>query len=250
VRPVVLLHGLLGSGRNLATLARDVVTRRPDVGAVLLDLTGHGTSPPLPPDADSTTLARDVLDSTRALGLTPPLAIVGHSLGGRVALRARWLEPAAIETVIVLDIPPGPLPATGEVASVLDVLLRLPETMPSRAEARAALIAEGLAPALADWLLLNGEARDTVYGWRIDRRALAALHARIASEDLWPAIESPRRPGRIRCIRGGDSRFVTDEDVARLQAAGCPVITIPNAGHFLHAEQPRLVADAVAAGLG
>jgi pimeloyl-ACP methyl ester carboxylesterase len=43
---------------------------------------------------------------------------------------------------------------------------------------------------------------------------------------------------------------VTDEDVARLQAAGCPVITIPNAGHFLHAEQPRLVADAVAAGLG
>jgi pimeloyl-ACP methyl ester carboxylesterase len=166
-----------------------------------------------------------------------------------VALRARVLEPSVIAAVIVLDVGPGPLPAAGEVAALLDVLLRMPETMPSRAEARAALMAEGLTAPLADWLLLNLTPRADVYGWRIDRAALAALHARIAAEDLWPAIESPGLPGTARCVRGGSSRFVSDDDAARLQAAGCPVITIPGAGHFLHVEQPRLVADAVAASL-
>jgi len=223
---------------------------RPDVGAVLFDLPGHGTSPPLPPGANSTTLARAVLDSAAALGLTPPLAVVGHSLGGRVALRARLLEPAAIGAVTVLDIAPGPLAATGEVATVLDVLLRMPETLTSRTEARTSLRAEGLAAPLADWLLLNLTPRDAVYGWRIDRHALAALHARIAAEDLWPAIESVGLPATVRCVRGGLSRFVSDGDAVRLQAAGCPVITIPGAGHFLHVEQPRLVAEAVAGGLG
>lgn len=191
-----------------------------------------------------------MLDTARTLGLTPPLALVGHSLGGRVALRIRRLEPSMIGTVTVLDVAPGPLSLRGEIAALLEILLRMPETMPSRAEARASLIAEGLAASLADWLLMNLAPHDAVYGWRIDRRALAALHARIAAEDLWPAIESPDLPRTVRSVRGGDSRFVSDDDVARLQAAGCPVITIPGAGHFLHVEQPRRVADAVAAGLG
>ena len=86
--------------------------------------------------------------------------------------------------------------------------------------------------------------------WRIDRHALAALHARIAAEDLWPAIESPGLFGPVRCVRGGHSGYVSDDDAARLQAAGCVVITIPGAGHFLHVEQPRVVAEAVASGLG
>ena len=124
------------------------------------------------------------------------------------------------------------------------------ETMTSRAEARASLMTQGLAAPLADWLLLNLAPRDDVLGWRIDRRALATLHERIAAENLWPAVESPDRPGMTRYVRGGQSRFVTDDDVARLQAAGCPVITIPGAGHFLHVEQPRLVAEAIAGGLG
>jgi esterase len=247
-RPLVLLHGLLGSARNLSTLGRLLVDRNPELDVVAFDLTGHGASAPLPPGADATTLAADVLNSARALGLRPPLSFVGHSLGGRVALRVALSEPASVGTVSLLDIPPGPLAAAGEVSGVLQILEHMPDSFASRGHARARLIAAGLAPTLADWLLLNLGPGSGGFGWRVDRRALADLHARVAAEDLWPVVEG-QRPWALSCVRGGASAFVTDGDVQRLQAAGCPVATIQGAGHFLHVERPDAVAEAVAEGL-
>jgi len=246
-RPVVLLHGFLGSARNLSTLARTLAERDPRLGVVALDLTGHGASPPLPPGADSTTLARDVLATTRALELAEPLSIVGHSLGGRVALRAALLEPTALAAVIFLDVAPGPLPEAG-IARVLDAVRRAPARVTTRGQARAHLVADGVPAMLADWLLLNLEPAGGGYRWRIDREALAALHARIVGEDLWPAVEG-RRAYALRCIRAGASGYVTEADARRLEAAHCPVVTIPGADHFLHAERPRETAEAVLAGL-
>ncbi len=145
-RPLVLLHGLLGSARNLATLARGLAARRDDLAIVAFDLTGHGASPPLPPAPDAATLAADVLTSAAALGLGTPLALVGHSLGGRVALRAAELGPWRIGGVTLLDIGPGPLDAGEGTEQVLAALLRAPATFAGRGEARAALVAAGLAP--------------------------------------------------------------------------------------------------------
>lgn len=249
-RPVVLLHGLLGSGRNLATLGRELAARNADLGIVLFDLTGHGVSPALPPGAGTAALATDVLASARALGLQPPLALVGHSLGGRVALRAAMLEPASIASVTLLDIAPGPLgPGRGgdDVAGVIEIFLTMPDALPTRAAARAALLQGGLAPAIADWLLLNLEPSGPELRWRVDRRALAELNTRVAAEDLWPAVEASSRRWIARCVRGGDSGFVGERDASRLEVAGCAVITIHEAGHFLHVERPQPVADAVAA---
>jgi pimeloyl-ACP methyl ester carboxylesterase len=247
-RPVVLLHGFLGSARNLSTLARDLAARDPALGVVVLDLTGHGASPPLPPGADSAALAGDVLATAAALGLDRPLALVGHSLGGRVALRVAGQAPKQVRSVTLLDIAPGPLAGDGEIARVLAVVQQAPETFTSRGEARAGLLAGGLAPGLADWLLLNVEPAGDAYRWRVDRRALAALHERIAVEDLWPLIERPR-DWALACVRGGASPYVREDDARRMEAAGGRVSTIDGAGHFLHAEQPAAVLDAVAAGL-
>ncbi|HVQ77182.1 MAG TPA: alpha/beta fold hydrolase, partial [Candidatus Binatia bacterium] len=93
--PVLLLHGFLGSGRNLGGLARRLAAGDPGLSVITLDLTGHGSSPPLPSGAhaapggaDLAMLAGDVLATADALGLRAPVPIVGHSLGGRVALRA------------------------------------------------------------------------------------------------------------------------------------------------------------------
>jgi pimeloyl-ACP methyl ester carboxylesterase len=244
----VLLHGFLGSARNLATLARGLAARLPDLDLVAFDLTGHGASPPLPPAADSATLAGDVLASARSLGLKFPLVLVGHSLGGRVALRAAGLAPASVGAVTLLDISPGPLDGEGGVERLLAALLRAPDTFAGRGEARATLLDAGLPSELAEWLLLNLESVGGIYRWRVDRRALADLHGRIAREDLWPVIEGPRS-WRLRCVRGGASPHVSQRDAARLLEAGCPVVTIEGAGHFLHAERPQAVIDAVADGL-
>jgi esterase len=247
-RPLVLLHGLLGSARNLTALARHLADRDAGLGVVSFDLTGHGASPPLPPGADAAALAADVLATARALGLASPLTLVGHSLGGRVALQAARLGPATIGVVVLLDIAPGPLAADGEASRVLEILLRMPATFVSRGQARARLTSAGLAPAPADWLLLNLEPDGDEHRWRLDRRAVADLHARVAVEDLWPVVEGPRRFS-LRCVRGGASDYVGEDDARRLEGAGCPVTTIAGAGHFLHAEQPQAVGDAVLAGL-
>jgi pimeloyl-ACP methyl ester carboxylesterase len=247
-RPVVLLHGFLGSARNLATLARTLAERDPRLGVVGLDLTGHGASPPLPPGADSATLAGDVLATARDLGLPAPLALVGHSLGGRVALRAALGAPDTVASVTLLDVAPGPLPAS-VIAPVLAAVRRAPATFSTRGQARAQLVADGLSPTLAEWLVLNLEPGDSGYHWRIDREALAALHTHIVDEDLWPAVEG-RHTYTVRCIRAGASGYVGERDARRLEAAGCPVVTIPGADHFLHAERPRETAEAILGGMG
>jgi len=247
-RPLVLLHGLLGSARNLSTLGRQLSDRDPDLTVVAFDLTGHGASAPLPPGANTTTLAAEVLTSARALELRPPLSLVGHSLGGLVALQAALNEPAVIGTVTLLDVAPGPLAAHGEVDALLEIVLRMPDTFASRKQARARMAEAGLKPDLGEWLLLNLEAVGDGYRWRVDRRALADLHARVANEDFWPGVEGGRS-WVLRCVRGGMSTYVTDDDTRRLEAAGCPVATIEGTGHFLHAERPDAVAATVLAGL-
>lgn len=244
-RPLVVLHGFLGSARNVASLSRALAGAVPDATVVALDLAGHGVSPPLPDDADLAALARDVLQTARVLRLPAPVAIVGHSLGGRVALRASQLDDGALSDVVLLDIGPSPVPAGGEVADVLDALLQAPAAAPTRELFRRHFRAAGLGEALVEWLLLNLRHDGDGYRWGVDRRALARLHERTAGEDLWPAVEGPRT-WRVRCIRGERSGYVTSAEAARLEAAGCPVTTMAGAGHFLHVDRPAPVLDAVA----
>lgn len=248
-RPLVLLHGFLGSARNLSSLARDLVARRPALSVFALDLAGHGASPPLPPGADLGTLARDVLTTVRALGLPSPLAVAGHSLGGRVALRAGLEAPAVLGHVALLDIAPSAVAPGGEPSRVVEAMLSAPDHAASREAVRAHFLRAGLAAATVEWLLSSlGPEPGGGYGWRIDRRALADLHARTSAEDLWPAVEGPR-PYTVACVRGGESPYVGEADTRRLEAAGCPVDTLPGAGHLLHVDRPAELVERLLARL-
>ena len=246
-RAVVLLHGFLGAARNLATLARGLVARDAGLSAVTLDLTGHGDSPPLPPAADLGTLAADVLATARHLGLAPPLVLAGHSLGGRVALRAGLAEPAALGRLVLLDIGPSPV-AVPDTSRIVERLVAAPARAPSRDDFRVHFQTGGLDERLVEWLLQNLGREAGEYRWRVDRAALAALHDRTNGEDLWPAIEGAR-PYAAACLRGGRSSYVCEADVRRLVSAGCPVDTIEMAGHFLHTDAPDEVADRLLARL-
>jgi esterase len=248
LRAVMLLHGFLGSARNLASLARGLAERDPALSVFALDLTGHGASPPLPEGADTAVLARDVLAAARALDVPLPVRLVGHSLGGRVALRAGILEPSALAHVTLLDISPSPLKPGGDTAAVVEALVRAPDVARSRDEFRVFFRDAGLADEVTDWLLLNLARDGDLVRWRIDRAALAALHARIGEEDLWPAVERPR-PYSMHCVRGALSPYVDEGDARRLAAARCPVDTIAGAGHFLHVDKPAQTLERVLAGL-
>ncbi|WNG14187.1 alpha/beta fold hydrolase [Cystobacter fuscus] len=237
-RPTVLLHGFLGTGRNLRSLAAAWSAADPSRRFLLPDLTGHGTSPPLPPGATLSHVAMDVVETARAAGFEGPLEFVGHSIGGRVSLAASLATPGDVASVTLLDITPGPIPpGLSESGKVLEKLRASPARAADRKAMREELTGRGLSGPLSDWLLMNLEpAPEGGVRWRFDREALGEFHARVNGEQFWNALARPELP--VRCIRGGRAAYVSDNDVARMEALGCPVDTLPNAGHFVHVDAP------------
>ncbi len=238
----VFLHGILGSGQNLRTLARRFVTARPGWSAWLVDLRGHGSSPKRSPEPSLAAAARDVLDLTRSSAL-PIGAIIGHSFGGKVALEMvrQGLVP---DHVVVLDSIPGPrLDARGSESTleVIEMLERLPETFASREEFVAAVVAAGQARPLAQWLAISLERAPSGYGFGPDLGEIRALLTSYFEADLWPVIESPPERSRIHLVIGDRSPVWSAEDRARALALATERVTVDvlPAGHWIHVEDPE-----------
>jgi pimeloyl-ACP methyl ester carboxylesterase len=246
-QPLAILHGFLGSGRNLGTLARGLAAGAPQYSVYAFDLPGHGGSAPLPSSATLADVATEVLAAARALNAMP-WTLVGHSLGGRVALAIARREPVSVAQLTLLDITPSVVPPGGETARIVEALLAAPAEAATRDEFRTSFARAGLTPALVDWLLLNLARDGDRLRWRIDREALAAFYPRINADDLWPAVESAR-PYAVHAIRAGASGYVPDADARRLEAAGARVDTVDGAGHFLQVDRPAETLDRILKGL-
>jgi esterase len=234
--PILLLHGFLGSHRNLGALVRAIEAR---FMTIALDLPGHGRSPPLPENADIETMASAVLEAIAALRLELPVKTVGHSLGGRVALMAKRLAPHSLEPITLLDISASPTKRkASELAGVADALRSAPESTATREEMRQQL-ARTLTGPIVEWLLLNVKREGGRFAWAIDREAMFAFDQRASQEDLWDVVDDS-----ITVLRGSASPYVSDEDAARFESLGARVVTIPNAGHFVHVDATEEVAAA------
>lgn len=233
--PVVLLHGFLGSGANLCTLARRWSEAEPEKTFLLPDLTGHGESPAPPPGTTLEAVARDVMETADAEGLSGPMRWTGHSFGGRVGLAAARIAPERVSRIDLLDISPGAVSNAGsESGAVLRRLLQMPAEAADRATMKRLLMETGLSSPLSDWLVMNLELNPSGgVKWRFDREALGALHGPVLGEDLWDVVEAKRIP--IRCARGARSGYVPPEDAARMKTLGVEVIDLPS-GHFVHVE--------------
>ena len=241
----VLLHGFLGSHRNLGALVRQLRARHTNVAFHALDLPGHGNAAPLPSGATLETMAAMVLDAIAALDLGEPLWTIGHSLGGRVALMTKRLAPGALGPIALLDITPSPIRRRSkELRGVAETLLAAPASTPTREEMRE-LLAQTLTPAITEWLLMNLRRVDQRFEWTIDRSALAKFDRTASDEDLWDTIDDS-----ITCIRGGDSPYVSDEDAHRMTELGARVFTVDGAGHFVHVDATEAVASLLESALG
>jgi len=231
----VLLHGFLGSGKNLRTLAQKWLERDARQSFLIPDLLGHGESPPLPPTATLDTVAAAVLQAAADANLPFPIQIVGHSLGGLIALACARLAPDKVADVVLLDIGPGPIdPHKSESRQVLDLMLRAPDQVSDRKEMRTFFMDQGLSPALSDWILMNLRLENDRYRWRIDRQALDALHTTFTMENLWSVVEAQEVP--VHCAVGERSNYVPAAEIARLTALGCDVHVLPGAGHYIHVD--------------
>jgi len=248
-RWVVFLHGVLGRGTNWLGFARKLVAAQPQLGALWSDLRMHGDSQALPPPHTFDAVARDVLSLLDATLGTPVLAVVGHSFGGKVALKLRQLRPGVAAQAWVLDASPSARRGRGALEttqSVFDALRTLPKTFESRNAFARALTETGVAPGLGLWLAKNlvrdpDNARLLRFGLDLD--AIAELLADHDRQDLWPIVESSGPGASLGFVLGGRSTTVSQADRGRLATLATDrrieLSELAEAGHWLHTDDPE-----------
>ncbi|MBU8537584.1 alpha/beta fold hydrolase [Falsiroseomonas tokyonensis] len=229
---VVLLHGLLGAGQNFGAVQKQLAA---DGFRVLaLDLRNHGASPHAP-GMDYAAMAADVAETLQAEGAWPA-AVIGHSMGGKVAMALALARPEGVARLMVADIAPVTYPTplfTAYVAAMRAMELRPGLT---RREADAALAPAVPAAPLRAFLLQNLDFAQTPPAWRIGLEEIAAGMPQIGG---WPDLPG-RYEGRVLVLAGDKSDYIRPEHAPlfrRLFPAASHA-SIP-AGHWLHAENPQ-----------
>ena len=226
--PVVIAHGLYGSGRNMGVIARRLSDRGP---VVAVDMRNHGASPwfdshSYPEMADD--LAEVIAD------LDGPVDVVGHSMGGKAAMMLALNHPEAVRRLVVADIEPVPyshsqLPFIHAMRAV-DL-----STVTRRSEAEAQLADHGVDRALQSFFTQSldlGEQR-----WRLNLDALEQAMPEIMSFPETQAVWE----GPVLFLTGGESDYVRPEHREAINARfpHARFAKIPGAGHWLHADKPR-----------
>ncbi|WP_353850209.1 alpha/beta fold hydrolase [Acidiphilium sp.] len=239
---VVLLHGLFGSGRNLGVIARGLAGR---FRVIALDARNHGASGHAA-DMRYATMAADVAETMAALGVGRA-RVVGHSMGGKIAMMLALVDPALVERLAVLDIAPV---AYGHEHDLFVASMRGLALSPdlTRQQADAALAGAIPDPALRGFLLHN-----LVLGaaprWRLGLDEIAGAMGDLVS---WPEGLSGSYPGGVLFLRGALSSYVPESAYGAIRRyfPAAVIETIEETGHWLHAEKPQAVVAALEGFLG
>jgi esterase len=236
---LVILHGLFGSLDNWQTLAKYFSQY---YQVYLVDLRNHGRSPHSP-EFDYPLMAADLLAFFHEQQLGEPV-ILGHSMGGKVAMTFALQYPDKLSKLIVVDIAPKYYrPHHQDIFAALHAVDL--SQVSSRGEVDEALARhlpdEGVRQFLAKNLY---RLPDNSFAWRMN---LPALEANI--EEVGKAISAGAPfPKPVLFIRGANSRYIKpEEDTALIEKLfpAARIESIADAGHWVHAEKPKVLFDLV-----
>jgi esterase len=230
--PLAILHGLFGSGRNWASIAQRLAEHH---RVIAIDLRNHGASP-WAETMDYRKMADDVRSTLRGRG-HDRFSLLGHSMGGKVAMVSALEDGAAIERLIVVDI--APVAYAVRHLGYAQAMRELDLTaIKRRSDADAAL-----APAISDaaeraFLLQNLVLEDGRARWRLNLEAIEREMPRLVD---FPAIPPGRAyQGPALFIAGSLSDYLRPEFEPTIRGLfpNAEIANIDNAGHWVHAEQP------------
>ena len=247
---VVFVHGLFGQGKNWTTIAKGLADRH---RVTLLDLPNHGHSP-WTDRVDYLDMSEKLAAELRELG--EPVTLVGHSMGGKVAMQLALRHPALLRALVVVDVAPSDYPERGArtddpdeeatpFAGYIAAMRALDlNSLQSRDDADAAL-RPAVPSRMVRSFLLQSLVRDGADGWRW-RLNLEAL-----ARDLGHLRGFPAPPpgatfdGPVLWIAGANSSYVLPHDRARMDELfpSTRLVKIKNAGHWVHSEQPEVFVE-------
>jgi esterase len=227
---VVLLHGLFGSARNFGAVQQQLARR---CRVIALDLRNHGASPH---DGDMryAAMAADVLQTLNGLAALPA-TLLGHSMGGKVAMQAALTQPDAVARLIVADIAPVAYPPHHRAIAEAMAALPLSPGM-TRAQAGGAL-SEAVPDAAMRAFLLQNLQLGAAPAWRI---GLTEIIAALPVIEGWQTPADARYGGSTLFMAGAASDYIRPEHRPAIRALfpNARFVTLKNAGHWLHAENP------------
>jgi esterase len=241
--PLLILHGLYGSGTNWRSLARRLAA---SAHVFTVDLRNHGRSPWADTMAYAD-MAADVARLIDARGLDRP-SLMGHSMGGKVAMALALTQPQKVGRLVVVDIAPVSYPdrmsAYAQAMQQVDVAHAV-----TRSAIRGALLGPVGDASVTAFLMQNLVDRDGRFDWRVN---LAAILREMPVITGFPAeLQTLRFDGPCAAIAGAKSSYVDPPD-ARVFAPMFPsmqVQVIEGAGHWVHADQPEAFLNAACAAL-
>jgi len=241
--PLLILHGLFGSGMNWRRIARDLGAKR---RVLAVDLRNHGGSP-WAGTMSYEEMAGDVAALIERLGLERP-AVLGHSMGGKVAMTLALTEPARVERLIVADVAPV---RYGDHFSSYTEVMRSVAAMQAtgREEIKRTMLASIPDDRTVGFLMTNLVRHGEQYDWRIN---VAAISASLSTLGGWPeANDRLHYDGPVTVINGERSDYISADDRPRFTRLFPRVefVTIAGAGHWLHADKPEAFIEAVTTAL-
>ncbi len=233
-KPLLILHGFLGMSDNWKTLGAQFAAEGFQVH--LLDLRNHGRS--FHSDEFSyEVMVQDVLEYCQSNHLAV-ISVIGHSMGGKVGMLLATEHPERIDKLIVVDIGPKFYPQHHQ--AILAGLNAVDFTKkPSRNEVEAILIR--FIPDLGTRQFLMKSLYWLEPGQLAFRFNLAVFNDEI-NEIGKPLSEEANFKRPTLFVRGGNSNYILDSDFDAIRGhfPNSKFETIPNAGHWLHAENPVL----------
>lgn len=231
-RPIVILHGLLGSSRNWQGIARKLAEEH---RVITLDLRNHGQSTHTE-SMSYEEMAADVITLINSLELND-VVLIGHSMGGKVAMTATLANPDQFTALIVADI--APVSYNNSFNALIEAMVSLPlQSIKNRNEAEAHLAHTINEPGLIQFLLQNLTRVEDSFAWRIN---LEAINASMESIQQFPdSLKSTSSRLPTLFLGGAESdylRSIYNPDIFQYFPAA-EIKMIEGAGHWVHAEKP------------
>ena len=236
-RPLIILHGLLGSSDNWFSLAKVFAG---SFEVYLVDQRNHGLSPHSAA-FNYTLLVDDLHEFIQEHNLHEPI-IIGHSMGGKTAMNFAVMYPKMLSQLVVVDIVPKSYPVHHD--HILDGLGAINlSTLSSRTEADTLLSNHVPEPDVRQFLLKNlYRTSEGKFDWRFN---LSAISAHI--EEIGEGMQTEGTyTGPALFIKGARSNYYAngDENIVKSIFPAAQIVTL-NTGHWVQAENPAVFSSTV-----
>ncbi|MEL6719893.1 MAG: alpha/beta fold hydrolase [Bacteroidota bacterium] len=232
---IVILHGLFGTLDNWQTLAKKLAET---YYVFLVDLRNHGRSPHV--EGMSYPLMANDLKDFLEQNWIHQAHIIGHSMGGKTAMQFALEYPDVVDKLVVVDIAPKAYQGGHEL--ILSALRNFPITeVKNRKEVEQILLEAGVQElGVRQFLLKNlTRSKEGGYEWKMNFPEIDKYYNNIL--DNIKVDDTSIFEEETLFVRGANSNYIQDEDIANIQSLfpKAQLETIPQAGHWVHAEQPQ-----------